>query len=92
MTQATRIYKHSAAGTDWAALLLGTGLGLTLLDKRLLVVKSMQHFHTAFAPLAREVMYVATPGAVNPDVTALPYRARSLDFWPRVAAPAHRPI
>lgn len=69
-----------------------TGLGLTLLDKRLLVVKSMQHFHTAFAPLAREVLYVATPGAVNPDFAALPYRVRSLDFWPRVAAPSHRPV
>ena len=23
MTQPTRIYKHSSAGTDWAALLLG---------------------------------------------------------------------
>ena len=30
MAQATRIYKHSSAGTDWAALLLGAGLGLTL--------------------------------------------------------------
>jgi hypothetical protein len=30
MTQSTRIYKHSAAGTDWAALMLGAGLGLTL--------------------------------------------------------------
>ena len=30
MTQPTRIYKHSAVGTDWAALLLGAGLGLTL--------------------------------------------------------------
>jgi hypothetical protein len=28
MTQSTRIYRHSAAGTDWAALLLGAGLGL----------------------------------------------------------------
>ena len=28
MTQSTRIYKHSAAGTDWAALVLGAGLGL----------------------------------------------------------------
>jgi hypothetical protein len=27
MTQATRIYKHSAAGTDWMALMLGAGLG-----------------------------------------------------------------
>jgi hypothetical protein len=25
MTQSTRIYKHSAAGTDWAALALGAG-------------------------------------------------------------------
>ncbi len=69
-----------------------TGLGLTLLDKRLLVVKSMQHFHTAFAPIAAEVLYVATPGAVNPDFAALPYRVRSLDFWPRAAAPSHRPV
>ena len=30
MTQPTRIYKHSSAGTDWAALLLGAGLGFTL--------------------------------------------------------------
>ena len=30
MTHPTRIYKHSSAGTDWAALLLGAGLGLTL--------------------------------------------------------------
>jgi hypothetical protein len=30
MTQPTRIYRHSAAGTDWAALALGAGLGLTL--------------------------------------------------------------
>jgi len=28
MTAATRIYKHSAAGTDWAALIVGAGLGL----------------------------------------------------------------
>ena len=27
---ATRIYKHSSAGTDWAALVMGAGLGLTL--------------------------------------------------------------
>jgi len=29
MTAATRIYKHSVAGTDWSALLLGGGLGIT---------------------------------------------------------------
>lgn len=30
MTQPTRIYKHSGAGADWAALIMGGGLGLTL--------------------------------------------------------------
>ena len=30
MTTPNRIYKHSSAGTDSAALLLGGGLGLTL--------------------------------------------------------------
>jgi predicted ferric reductase len=30
MTQATRIYRRSGKGTDWAALMLGAGLGLTL--------------------------------------------------------------
>ena len=30
MTAATRIYKHSSVGTDWAALVLGAGSGLTL--------------------------------------------------------------
>lgn len=68
-----------------------TGLGLTLHDKRLIVVKSMQHFHTAFAPLAREVLYVRTPGAVDPDFAAIPYRRRSPDYWPRCAQPAGRP-
>jgi microcystin degradation protein MlrC len=68
-----------------------TSLGLTLHDKRLIVVKSMQHFHTAFAPLAREVLYVRTPGAVDPDFAAIPYRQRSPDYWPRSAEPAGRP-
>jgi len=27
MTQATRIYRRSGKGTDWAALMLGAGLG-----------------------------------------------------------------
>lgn len=66
-----------------------TGLGLTLGDKSLVVVKSTQHFHAEFAPLARRVCYVTTPGAMSFDFAAIPYRLRSLDYWPRVAEP-HR--
>ncbi|ONF46236.1 M81 family metallopeptidase [Methylobacterium radiotolerans] len=64
-----------------------TGLGLSLNDKRIVVVKSMQHFYAAFAPIASEVRYVAAPGAVPPDYGAIPYTKRSGLYWPRVADP-----
>jgi microcystin degradation protein MlrC len=66
-----------------------TGLGLTLADKKLIVVKSTQHFHAQFAPLASRVVYVSTPGALSPDFANIPYRVRDLNYWPRVADP-HR--
>jgi len=64
-----------------------TGIGITLEDKAFVVVKSTQHFYATFAPLAREVRYVTTPGTMNLDFGAIPYRLRSLDFWPRVEDP-----
>jgi microcystin degradation protein MlrC len=64
-----------------------TGLGITLLDKKLIVVKSTQHFHEEFAPIAKRVVYVSTPGAISQDFAELRYRRRSLDYWPRVANP-----
>lgn len=64
-----------------------TGVGLSLADKALAVVKSTQHFHAAFAPLASEVLYVSTPGAISPDFATIPYRVRSLDYWPRIEDP-----
>lgn len=64
-----------------------TGLGLTLANKRIVVVKSTQHFHAAFAPVARAIRYVAAPGAIPPDFAAIPYTKRTEPFWPRVANP-----
>ena len=64
-----------------------TGLGLALDDLRLVVVKSMQHFHAAFAPIASGVVYVDAPGAVPPDYGAIPYTKRSPAYWPRVDDP-----
>ena len=68
-----------------------TGLGISVTDKRLIVVKSTQHFRQGFDPLARAVFHVRTPGALEPDLAAAPYQRRSLDFWPRSALPAGRP-
>jgi hypothetical protein len=50
MTKPTRIYKHSSVGTDWAALLLGAGLGLTLALQLTTVRKS--DFTSVYASLA----------------------------------------
>lgn len=64
-----------------------TGLGLDLADKALVVVKSTEHFRAAFAPLAADILYVATPGAIRPDFAAIPYARRDGRYWPRVADP-----
>ena len=64
-----------------------TGIGITLADKRAIVVKSTQHFHAQFAPLASEVLYVSTPGALTLDFGSIDYKLRSPDYWPRVADP-----
>ena len=64
-----------------------TGLGCSLEDKRIVVVKSMQHFYAGFAPLAVDVRYVAAPGAVAPDFATLPYTRKPDPFWPKVEDP-----
>lgn len=66
---------------------LFTGLGIDLAGKKLIVVKSAQHFHAQFAPIAKSVLYVSTPAALSNDFAALPYRVRDLDYWPRVEEP-----
>ena len=64
-----------------------TGLGCTLADKRIVVVKSTQHFYAGFAPIARAVRYVAAPGAIGPDFASIPFTKRTVPYWPRVADP-----
>ena len=66
---------------------LFSGLGIDIAGKRLIVVKSAQHFHAQFAPLAKAILYVASPGTLDMDFARLPYRVRSLDYWPRVENP-----
>src|SRR5262249_8271135 len=49
-------------------------LGIDLSRKRLLVVKSTQHFYALFASIAGEVIYMSAPGAVAADPRQVPYR------------------
>jgi microcystin degradation protein MlrC len=67
---------------------LFTGLGVDLEPKRLIVVKSSQHFETGFSPIADLVLPVATPGTMQMDFAAIAYvTKRDMDFFPRVADP-----
>jgi microcystin degradation protein MlrC len=68
-----------------------TGMGIGLADKAFVVVKSTQHFHADFAPLASRICYVSSPGAMNFDFAAIPYQLRSPDYWPRVPDPHRAP-
>jgi microcystin degradation protein MlrC len=56
--------------------------GLEPAQRRLLVVKSTQHFYAAYAPIASEVIYMAAPGAVAPLFKEIPYRRVRLDKYP----------
>ncbi|MGX1744291.1 M81 family metallopeptidase [Bosea sp. NPDC055353] len=49
-------------------------LGIELSKKKIVVVKSASHFHTAFAPIAADVIFVNCGGPYPPDAAAIPYR------------------
>jgi microcystin degradation protein MlrC len=64
-----------------------TRLGIAPAQKRVVVVKSTNHFYAAFAPIAAEILYVAAPSAMPSDFAAIPYRKFNRPYWPRVADP-----
>jgi microcystin degradation protein MlrC len=57
-------------------------LGVEPERRRLIVVKSSQHYRACFAPIAAEVLDVAAPGAIRPDLAALPLRRIRRPKWP----------
>jgi microcystin degradation protein MlrC len=57
------------AGIDWAS-------------KKILVVKSMQHFYSNYAAVSDNVLYVSTPGVVDHDINRLPLERAARPVWP----------
>ncbi|HVX80595.1 MAG TPA: M81 family metallopeptidase [Devosiaceae bacterium] len=62
-------------------------LGVDPLAKDVLLVKSTNHFHAGFAPIAAEIVYIdaGAPYPSNPRVTD--YRKLDRPIWPRVEDP-----
>ena len=81
--------RNQALGTD-----VFTRLGCDLAAKRMIVVKSAQHFHAAFAKVAAQVIYVGAPGAATPHTATLPYTKIRRPRWPLddVATPVLMPL
>jgi microcystin degradation protein MlrC len=63
------------------------GLGCTLADKRIVIVKSAQHFYAGFAPIAHSVRYCSVPGGMICDYPAIPLTRIATPWWPRVEDP-----
>ena len=69
--------RNQAMGSD-----LFTNIGVDLSAKKLIVVKSSQHFYASFSKVAKKVIYVAAPGAVTVDLKTLPYKKIRRPKWP----------
>ena len=57
--------------------------GLCELQKQLLLIKSTNHFHAGFAPIAREVLYARVEGPYPDDPRKTEYRKLVRRVWPR---------
>jgi microcystin degradation protein MlrC len=70
-------YRCQAFGLD-----LFTQLGCDPARRKLVVVKSSQHFRAAFEPIATRIIMVDAPGVVTRDITTLPFHKIKLPKWP----------
>lgn len=59
-----------------------TDLGVNLAAKTLVVVKSSNHFHAAFAPIAASILYLDSGGPYPPDARQIPYTKIRRPFSP----------
>jgi microcystin degradation protein MlrC len=69
--------RNQALNTD-----LFTQLGCDLRKKKIVIVKSSQHFYASFSKIAKHVIYGDAPGAVTSDLKTLPYRKIRRPKWP----------
>ena len=69
--------RTQALGTD-----LFTGMGVDIAGKRIVVVKSTNHFHAAFAQHASRVLYCDSGGPIPRDHRTVPYTRVQRPIWP----------
>ena len=56
--------------------------GMTLADKQVIGLKNLYKHRDVFAPLVRDQLFVATPGACPPDWASIPFKRIPRPMWP----------
>ena len=56
--------------------------GIDPAARSVVVVKSVQHFRAAYAPIAREIVLVDSGGICSPDITRLKFTKLRRPIWP----------
>ena len=64
-----------------------TNLQVDPTAKDVLLVKSTNHFHAAFAPIAQRILHVSVPTGYPSDPAQAPYQKLNRPLWPRVENP-----
>lgn len=59
-----------------------SNVGIEPTQKKVLVVKSMQHFYAGFEPIAKRIIHVSTPGTLVPDMAQIPFKLANPNLWP----------
>ncbi|MCY4302462.1 MAG: M81 family metallopeptidase [Aestuariivita sp.] len=68
---------------------LFTNLGINIAEKHVLIVKSTNHFHEAFAPIASDILYASVDGPYPNDPRKTAYTRLRRAVWPIVENPYH---
>jgi microcystin degradation protein MlrC len=68
--------------TQALGLELFTNLGIDPRQKKLVLVKSTNHFMAAFGPIAKKVIYVESDAPLSRDHRKIPYTRVNRPIWP----------
>jgi hypothetical protein len=72
---------HHARARVWAPTLF-SNLGIDPKQRKILVVKSNQHFYASFSQIAVQVLYAEGDGALPRDYRKLPWQKIRRPIWP----------
>ncbi|MDB6001654.1 MAG: microcystin degradation protein MlrC-like protein, partial [Rhizobacter sp.] len=72
----------TTARTQALGLELFTNLGIDPARRKVVVVKSNNHFVAAYGPVAARIMFIDADGPMVSDFTKIPYRKVNRPLWP----------